>query len=473
MTPLQRLEHALESQGQTHLLARVRRHPEFVTALLRDFAVGGPPGSGSDAESPLLVYDRMWDDLWNKAYREGFPVTIKAKGKSTEGMNPLSAQIIRSSQKGKTIPWLANRTKSSESAAYRASMQLIAQGRATKDMNLNRMPEWVRRPLYDFIPDLRWFDLIVLNTSGGKDSAAMQAHMTELMEATDTLGRGWLVHCDLGESEHEGTHQLVKEHARVGRLPLQILDPGERKGRTLLERFEERSESKSKKARKRKSFGPGHGTRYCTSEYKTGEVAVWINGQIRKDWGTGDLIKKLGRRIRVLNVLGLRSEESDMRAHRTFKMKKETQTRSQIQEWLPIQGWTEAMVWEAHDRAGLRRHPAYAAGFKRLSCTICPLAGHDEGFALGVLTYPEVAERLAAIERRTGKTFKEGVTIAETIERAERDPILVAMSKRARAMLDREKRSMGLRRNPAHTCPDCRRRAEVDPVLDLLWTSAL
>ena len=132
-----------------------------------------------------------------------------------------------------------------------------------------------------------------------------------------------------------------------------------------------------------------------------------------------------------------------MRAHRPFKVKAkgETKTRYIIEEWLPIQGWTESMVWAAHDRSGMRRAVAYELGFKRQSCTICPLAGHDEGYALGVLTYPEYADALAAIERRTGKTFKEGTTIAETRARAMKDSKLVETARKARDILKRRLRN--------------------------------
>jgi 3'-phosphoadenosine 5'-phosphosulfate sulfotransferase (PAPS reductase)/FAD synthetase len=263
-----------------------------------------------------------------------------------------------------------------------------------------------RQQIWDFVPDLRWYDFIILNSSAGKDSMAAMIKTIPLAERAGVLDRVWIVHCDLGKAEHPGTRQLAQQHARELGLPLQVIDTETTRGRSLMERFEDRLS---------KGGGfPGFGTRYCTSEYKTGEVNKLITAFIEDRFGRGNLKARMGRRARILNVLGLRAEESDKRKQPPLRVKKENATRKVIHEWLPVQGWTEAQVWKAIEQSNLRPHPFYAKGGRRLSCRFCPLAA-DEDIRLAGRLYPDLAEQYMQLQQRYDAPFKQRKRLSEIL----------------------------------------------------------
>src|SRR5262245_37671639 len=64
-------------------------------------------------------------------------------------------------------------------------------------------------------PDLRSYDWIVLNSSGGKDSQAMLDYVVECADQADVPRTRLLVaHADLGRVEWPGTRELAEEQAR-------------------------------------------------------------------------------------------------------------------------------------------------------------------------------------------------------------------------------------------------------------------
>jgi hypothetical protein len=96
-------------------------------------------------------------------------------------------------------------------------------------------------------PDLRGYDLILANSSAGKDSqAALEVVATAAQDAgvTDRLV---VVHAGLGRVEWPGTRELAAEHAAHYGLSFEvvrreIIDPttGERRPQDLLEHIEAR-----------------------------------------------------------------------------------------------------------------------------------------------------------------------------------------------------------------------------------------
>ena len=348
-------------------------------------------------------------------------------------------------------------------------------------------------------PNLRHFDLVLLNSSGGKDSAAMLVVMKKLAEAQGVLDRVKVIHADLGGAEHDGVRELAEDQARRLGLPFHVVHREVRGVRKdLLDRFVENLQDKflaypstqqKKKALERLGFEarkdtktdpvwvryaetkeraairealleigltekegakgnptpgafqlrlaggfPGFGTRYCTSEFKTAEVSKWTTAFVNQH------LKTLGRPARVLNVLGLRAYESEKRAGKGFDVKgKDTQAR-QTREWLPIQTLPESAVWDLIKASGLPYHPIYDLGFQRLSCRLCPLAG-DEDVALAALTYPQLAQKITAMEEQYGFKFKEKYGLQEIIERVRNKPVpkggrdIFALAKAARQAL--------------------------------------
>jgi 3'-phosphoadenosine 5'-phosphosulfate sulfotransferase (PAPS reductase)/FAD synthetase len=149
--------------------------------------------------------------------------------------------------------------------------------------------------------DLTAYDLIVVNSSAGKDSQAMLDVVAGLAADQGVTDRVVVLHCDLGEVEWDGTVELAQEQAEAYGLPFTT----EAHAKGLLERVRERR------------MWPGPTTRFCTSELKTG-MARRATTRLLVERGLDK--KTTGRQAKVLHTLGLRAAESPARAKKaTFQ----------------------------------------------------------------------------------------------------------------------------------------------------------
>jgi 3'-phosphoadenosine 5'-phosphosulfate sulfotransferase (PAPS reductase)/FAD synthetase len=336
-------------------------------------------------------------------------------------------------------------------------------------------------------PNLHFFDLIVLNSSAGKDSMASMEAVTAAADAVGLRDRLVVIHSDLGRVEHPEVLAYARDQAESLGLPFHVVRR-EVNGvqKDLLQRFienmqvrvvartgdpvtilelyragftpgdlrhnlnlddprqlsgiEARLQDLGMSATDRKSPGdgqyrvfisrgfPGFGTRYCTSEFKTAEISKWVT-EWTKRWRWRN--HEESRPARVLQVLGLRAEESDARAKPGFGWKKGATSNQHVYQWLPIQGMTTGEVWDVIAASAMTHHPAYNVGFERLSCRLCPLAG-EQDVALAALVYPELTDEIVAIERKYGHKFKETRSLEEIRETALARPQLVQRAAQAR-----------------------------------------
>jgi 3'-phosphoadenosine 5'-phosphosulfate sulfotransferase (PAPS reductase)/FAD synthetase len=132
----------------------------------------------------------------------------------------------------------------------------------------------------------------------------------------------------------------------------------------------------------------------------------------------------LGRPARILNVFGLRAEESPARARKPAfapEPAASTKTTRHVDRWLRIHDWTTAEVWARIADAGTRPHPAYAQGMPRLSCSFCVLASWPALVRAAQLR-PGLAAEYARVEVRIGHRFRNDLTMAEVIDHARRAP---------------------------------------------------
>jgi 3'-phosphoadenosine 5'-phosphosulfate sulfotransferase (PAPS reductase)/FAD synthetase len=266
------------------------------------------------------------------------------------------------------------------------------------------------------------------------------------------LSRIVCVFADLGEDdEWPGTAELAAEHAAAYGLRFitvcrMITDPvtGQRRQQGLLEYIEHRGAWPTRK------------NRFCTSDLKRGPIRTVMTRLVAEARAAGIT----GRRVRVLNVLGLRAEESpDRRLMAPFSHDAgaSNQTRREVDEWLPIHSWTKAEVWEDIHASGVRYHWAYDLGMPRLSCQFCILAPVSALVLAAQANPAGAARRLAAEQRmayrrilvtlaiawampdprrlpqqpamrllkrtwRGGHQFKPGLSMAEVIDRAAAAP---------------------------------------------------
>ena len=260
-------------------------------------------------------------------------------------------------------------------------------------------------------PDLAGYDWLLANISGGKDSQAMLARLVEAATDAGVRDRIVTVFCDLGDDdEWPGTRELAAGHAahyslrhEVVRREVQLED-GSRVPQGLSEHIEARGK------------WPSATTRYCTSDLKRAPVHRLLTRLAAEARATG-----VTGRVRILNVMGLRAEESPARAHLpafSHDERASNQTVREVDTWLPVHDWTEAEVWARIKTEGTRYHPVYDAGMPRLSCRFCVLASKSALIRAAQLD-PAGARKRADMETRMGHDFKYGMPMRDIIAAAE------------------------------------------------------
>lgn len=245
-------------------------------------------------------------------------------------------------------------------------------------------------------PNLNDYDLILVNSSAGKDSQAMLSWLVRRCDELDIpRSRIVVVHADLGRVEWEGTRELAAEHAAAYGLRFEVVH---RQIGDLLEQIEARR------------MFPSSTARYCTSDQKTSQVLKLITRLVSE--------AGLDRPMRILNCLGIRAQESPARAKKVaFGRDGASNGKRHVDRWLPIFDWTVEQVWAEIRASGLRHHPAYDAGMPRLSCVFCVLAGERE-LVLAARLNPALAREYVALEERIGHSFQAKLSMREIVERA-------------------------------------------------------
>jgi 3'-phosphoadenosine 5'-phosphosulfate sulfotransferase (PAPS reductase)/FAD synthetase len=204
------------------------------------------------------------------------------------------------------------------------------------------------------LPDLTTYDVLLVNSSGGKDSQALLGCVNGRALAQGLTDRITVVHADLGDVEWPGTRQLAEAQAARYRVRFEVV--AAREG--LLERAE------------RRGMWPDAARRWCTSDLKRGPVRT-VMTRLARELDTT-------QRPRILNLMGLRAEESPVRARRPPLAIDEAASsgRREVTECLPLLHWRLGHVWDriAGSITADLVHPAYAAGMPRLSCSFCVLA---------------------------------------------------------------------------------------------------
>lgn len=248
--------------------------------------------------------------------------------------------------------------------------------------------------------NLRDFDIILVNTSAGKDSQAMSDYVMQLAREADVVERVVFVHADLGRVEWQGTMALAAEHAAHYGRRFEVV---RREKRDLLEEVEARG------------MWPDKKNRYCTSYYKRDQVAKVITKLV--DEHLALYPRKIYGAAKVLNCIGIRAQESPERE----KMQplevnvRLTNGKRVVTDWLPLHNWTLEMVWDHNRAAGTRSHYAYDLGMPRLSCVFCVFAP-KAALEIAGRHNPELLDAYVAVEEKIGHTFTHKLSIASVRE---------------------------------------------------------
>lgn len=247
-------------------------------------------------------------------------------------------------------------------------------------------------------------DVIIVNSSAGKDSQAMLDYVAEIVREVGAAHRVTVVHNDLGETdsglpvEWPGTADLAREQAAHYGFRFEIT---RREKGGLFQQL-----------RNERFMFPSSAARWCTSDQKTSQGRKVVTR----------LVAELGldRPAEVLYCLGLRADESPGRARKPVLEidKAGTSGRRTIRRWLPIHHWSEADVWSRIRASGVPYHPAYDEGMTRLSCSLCVLASRDDLVRAARLR-PDLAAEYAALEAELGHQFRADMSMADIIAAAE------------------------------------------------------
>lgn len=245
-----------------------------------------------------------------------------------------------------------------------------------------------------FAPDLASYDILLANISGGKDSRTiLRVLVMACITAGVPLSRIVCVFADVGaDDEWPGTADIAAEHAAAYGLRFitvcrTVTDPatGRRRQQGLLEYIAHRG------------LWPDARNRFCTSDLKRGPILTVMTSLVTEARQAGIT----SRRVRLLNVMGMRAQESaDRRLMAPFSRDQgaSNKTRREVDQWLPIHHWTAEEVWADIRASGVPYHYAYDLGFPRVSCTLCVLASKSSLIRAAQL-FPERAARRIAVER--------------------------------------------------------------------------
>lgn len=243
-------------------------------------------------------------------------------------------------------------------------------------------------------PNLAAYDVILVNSSGGKDSQAMLDLVVELATVAGVRDRIVVVHADLGRVEWQGTRELAETQAKHYGLRFEVV---RRVKGDLLDQVEARK------------MWPDSKNRYCTSDQKRDQVAKLLTQLAAERQGNGP--------VAILNCMGLRAQESPARAKKVALQAdaRATNGRRAVTTWLPILDWTVGQVWDRIKASGVAHHFAYDLGMPRLSCCFCVFAPKS-ALVLAGKHNPELLDAYVAVEEKIGHTFRQGLTIASIRE---------------------------------------------------------
>jgi 3'-phosphoadenosine 5'-phosphosulfate sulfotransferase (PAPS reductase)/FAD synthetase len=232
------------------------------------------------------------------------------------------------------------------------------------------------------LPNLRSYDIILVNTSAGKDSQAMMTEVVKLAEAHGVKDRVVAVHCDLGNVEWEGTRELAERQAAHYGIKLYV---------------------------EKRGMWPDSKARYCTSEFKRAPVYKLLTKLVREHQAANGKAQ-----VRILNCIGIRAQESSGRAKKNpFQHDlKASNGKRHVDTWFPIFTWSVDQVWDCIRRSGVEHHRAYDLGMPRLSCCFCVMAPRS-ALLLAAEHNQNLLDQYVAVEQRIGHKFTAKLAIAD------------------------------------------------------------
>jgi 3'-phosphoadenosine 5'-phosphosulfate sulfotransferase (PAPS reductase)/FAD synthetase len=250
--------------------------------------------------------------------------------------------------------------------------------------------------------NLHQSDIIIINSSGGKDSLCALYQISEMAKDQNYhVSKIGVSHQDLGRMEWEGTKELAEQQALFFGFNFVVSKRRTKSGveETLLDYV-----------RRRRKW-PSNKQRWCTSDFKRGPGGRVVTS----------LTKDIKEKHKVLYVFGFRSQESPARAKKQIlKFNKNLSTKKrEVWEYCPILDWSLDFVWGIIRAYNLPYHFAYDLGMPRLSCVFCIFSPFDALVIAGIHN-PKLLDEYISVEDEVGHSFRDGFKILEVREAIER-----------------------------------------------------
>ena len=234
---------------------------------------------------------------------------------------------------------------------------------------------------------------IVIGTSGGKDSLAVASAIKRHLP--DHPGGLLLIHADLGSVEWEDSWPSCQRMSEG--LGIELVSCTRPAG-GLMSRWESRWQSSIR--------------RYCAME-TVAVVLPWstpamrfCQSETKVDPITSFIKKRYGKQP-ILNVTGVRGEESTSRAKQPACSPVAKLPPGSL-SWRPIHHWLLQDVWDEIAESGVAAHEAYTTyGSSRVSCRWCILANEaDLKASLKDPAGHPIYRRMCELELESGFAFQ-------------------------------------------------------------------
>lgn len=206
---------------------------------------------------------------------------------------------------------------------------------------------------------------VAVGVSGGKDSHAVAWAMSQLLK--DYEGPKVLIHANLGSVEWLDSHPACQRIAdRIGWELITCARPAG----GMMERWRSRWESSRRRYEALETVTvvlpwSTPAMRFCTAELKVDPI-------------TAALKRRFGTKTPMINVTGVRGEESAARAKQP-EVAPGAKLPAGSLSWRPIHHWLLQDVWDAIEASGVPAHEAYRLfGSSRVSCRFCILANEAD-----------------------------------------------------------------------------------------------
>jgi 3'-phosphoadenosine 5'-phosphosulfate sulfotransferase (PAPS reductase)/FAD synthetase len=256
------------------------------------------------------------------------------------------------------------------------------------------------------------YDLIIVSFSGGKDSLACVLHLIELGVPRDRIEL-WhqAVDGEPGRAERFFDWPVTESYCKSvsEALGIKLLFQW-REGGFEREMLRNRSLTAPSDF-ERIEGGVGHagGERgKLTTRMKFPQLAAdlkvrWCSAYLKIDVAKRALANdKRFNGKKILMLTGERRQESSNRAlYAQIEEHSTTNETKRVDQWRAILNWRENEVWAIIERHNILPHPAYYAGFSRVSCMSCIFGNPDQWATVRELS-PSTFAKIARYEQDFG-----------------------------------------------------------------------